>query len=43
MAKGRVKWFNDAKDYGFIEQPDGMTTPGRALHALLVPHESSER
>ncbi|UCC82631.1 MAG: cold-shock protein [Gemmatimonadota bacterium] len=23
MAKGRIKWFNDAKGYGFIEQPEG--------------------
>jgi CspA family cold shock protein len=23
MAKGRVKWFNDQKGYGFIEQEDG--------------------
>jgi CspA family cold shock protein len=23
MARGKIKWFNDAKEYGFIEQEGG--------------------
>jgi len=23
LAKGKVKWFNDSKGFGFIEQEDG--------------------
>ncbi|WP_300461654.1 cold shock domain-containing protein [Desulfobacula sp.] len=32
MAKGIVKWFNDAKGFGFIEQEDG--------NDLFVHHSS---
>jgi len=24
MAKGRVKWFNDSKGFGFLEQENGV-------------------
>ena len=33
MANGTVKWFNDAKGYGFITPADGSTN-------VLVPHSS---
>jgi CspA family cold shock protein len=36
MAEGVVKWFNDAKGFGFIEQPDG---PDVFVHFSVIQAE----
>ena len=33
MAEGTVKWFNDSKGFGFIEQEDG---PGVFVHHSAI-------
>jgi len=36
MAEGTVKWFNDAKGYGFIEQDNG---PDVFVHFSVIQAE----
>ncbi len=48
MANGKVKWFNDSKGFGFIEQGDGeeifvhYTAIGGDGHKTLAPGQEVE-
>ena len=36
MAKGKVKWFNDAKGFGMIESKDGAETRDIFVHYTSI-------
>jgi len=41
MAVGRVKWFNDAKGYGFIERDQAAPSPTQKKAEEIFVHYSA--